>query len=386
MNTQLIQQHKQQVPFVDLAAQYRPIEAEIKQAIDNVLQRGDYILGKDVDLFEQEYARYCEAEHCVGLDNGMSALEFALKALGVGPGDEVIAPANTFIATVLCISASGATPILVDVDPDTSTIDVKAIENALTPRTRAIMPVHLYGQPADMDPIMEIARQRDLFVVEDACQAHGARYKGKRVGALGHASAFSFYPGKNLGAYGDAGALVTNDKRLADKVRMLRNYGQREKYNHVEVGYNRRLDTMQAAILRVKLPHLDDWNAARRACAAHYNLLLRESAVGLPKAADYAEHVWHLYVVRAQDQAQRDALRDHLSACGVSVGLHYPTPIHLQPAYQDLGYHRGDFPISEHLALTGLSLPMFAELSDTMQTYVAEQVLAAQLTDVLVTA
>jgi dTDP-4-amino-4,6-dideoxygalactose transaminase len=243
------------------------------------------------------------------------------------------------------------------------------------------MPVHLYGQPADMDPIMEIARQNNLFVVEDACQAHGARYKGRRVGSIGHASAFSFYPGKNLGAYGDAGALVTNDKQLADKVRMLRNYGQREKYNHVEVGYNRRLDTLQAAILRVKLPHLDVWNAMRRACAARYNTLLRESALQLPKAAAYAEHVWHLFVVRAQDQAQRDALRNHLSECGVSVGLHYPTPIHLQPAYKDLGYKQGDFPISEHLASTGLSLPMFAELSDDMTMRIAELVLAAQQAD-----
>ena len=378
-----VQQH---IPFVDLAAQYRGIEADVKAAMNEVLQRGDYILGRDVDLFEQEFARYCEAEHCVGLDNGMSALEFALKALGVGPGDEVIAPANTFIATILCISASGATPVLVDVNPDTSTIDPEAIEHALTPRTRAIMPVHLYGQPADMDPILDIARTLDLFVVEDACQAHGARYKGKRVGTLGHASAFSFYPGKNLGAYGDAGAFVTNDKRLADKVRMLRNYGQREKYNHVEVGYNRRLDTLQAAILRVKLPYLDAWNAARRACAAQYNSLLRESALSLPHTAAYAEHVWHLFVVRAQDQAKRDALRDHMSASGVSVGMHYPTPIHLQPAYQDLGYHRGDFPISEHQARTGLSLPMFAELSDDMLSCVANEVLAAQHAPVAVPA
>jgi len=365
------------IPFVDLAAQYQAIKTDIQAALNDVLERGDYILGKDVEVFEQAFASYCEAEQCVGLDNGMSALELALKALGVGPGDEVIAPANTFIATVLSISASGARPVLVDVNPDTASIDPQKIEGALTPRTRAIIPVHLYGQPADMDPILEIAATRHLFVVEDACQAHGARYKGRRVGAIGRAGAFSFYPGKNLGAYGDGGALVTNDHRLANKVRMLRNYGQREKYNHVTAGYNRRLDTMQAAVLRVKLPHLDAWNAARCAHAARYNQLLGESGLHLPQPASYAAHVWHLYVVRAHDQVERDALRHHLSARGVSVGLHYPTPIHLQPAYQDLGYQHGDFPISEHLAQIGLSLPMFAELTDTMLRHIASEAISA---------
>ncbi len=348
------------IPFVDLAMQYQSIAEEVKAAMQAVLDRGDYILGKDVDLFEKEFAAYCEADYCVGLDNGMSALELALKALGIGPGDEVIAPANTFIATVLSITNAGATPVLVDHDPLTYTIDPQAIERALTPATRAIMPVHLYGQSADMDPIMEIARARNLFVVEDACQAHGARYKGRRVGSIGDAAAFSFYPGKNLGGYGDGGALTTNSAKINDKIRLLRNYGSVVKYHHLEKGGNRRLDTLQAAILRVKLKHLDNWNAARRANAAYYNEALADMGLDLPETADYAEHVWHLYVVRSK---HREALKTHLSNNNVSVGLHYPTPIHQQPAYADLGYQNGDFPLSESYAQQMLSLPMYAELT-----------------------
>lgn len=361
------------VPFVDLATQYASIEAELNAAMRDVLLKTDYILGKDVELFEEEFAAYCGADHAVGLDSGMSALELALRACGVGPGDEVITAANSFIASALAITHSGATPVLVDVDPETYNIDVAAVAQAITPRTRAILPVHLYGQPADLDPIMEIARRHGLAVIEDACQAHGARYKGRRVGGLGHAAAFSFYPGKNLGAYGDGGMVVTNDAGIAQSVRMLRNYGQREKYQHVVLGYNRRLDTLQAAVLRVKLRYLDAWNGARRQHAARYNELLRGHDLVIPSEAAYAESVWHLYVVRV---AQRDGLRAHLTTNGIATGIHYPVPIHLQPAYADLGYGAGDFPISERAAQEIVSLPMYAELGAEAIAGVAEAVLS----------
>lgn len=357
------------VPFVDLSAQYHDIEAEVNAAIQDVIRRTDFILGRDVARFEEEFAAYCEVRHAIGVDSGTSALELALRAYDIGPGDEVITVANTFIATALAIAYAGATPVLVDVDPDTYTMDPARIIDAITPRTRAIMPVHLYGHPVDMDPILTIARQYNLIVIEDACQAHGARYKGRRVGGLGHAAAFSFYPGKNLGAYGDGGMVVTNDDAIADSIRMLRNYGQREKYHHLMVGFNRRLDTIQAAILRVKLRYLDEWNARRRMHAAAYNRLLAETPIATPVVADYAEPVWHLYVVRAP---QRDALHEHLSAQGVSVGMHYPVPVHLQPAFAHLGYQRGDFPITERLADEILSLPMYAELTDDQLVRVAD--------------
>jgi dTDP-4-amino-4,6-dideoxygalactose transaminase len=349
------------IPFVDLGAQYQSIAGEVNDAIARVLRQCDFILGKDVELLEREFADYCQASYAVGLDNGMSALELALEAYGIGPGDEVIAPANTFIATVLSISNAGAQPVLVDVDPRTYQIDPAQIEQALTYRTKAIMPVHLYGQPADMDAILGIAQRRNLIVIEDACQAHGASYKGRRVGSLGHAAAFSFYPGKNLGGYGDGGMLVTQDKKIAERVSMMRNYGQTKKYHHVVRGGNRRLDTLQAAVLRVKLKYLDQWNAARRQHAHEYNRLLSDTALTLPTAPEYVEAVWHLYVVQSP---VRDALKDHLSADGISVGMHYPLPIHLQEAYKDLGYQRGDFPISEQMAERVLSLPMYAELPD----------------------
>lgn len=361
------------IPFVDLAAQYESLRAEIGASMQAVLDKGDYILGRDVEAFEKEFAAFTEVEHCVGLDNGMSALELGLKAVGVGPGDEVIAPANTFIATVLSITNAGATPVLVDHDPETYTIDPKAIERALTPNTKAIMPVHLYGQCADMDAIMEIARARNLKIVEDACQAHGARYKGKRAGSFGDAAAFSFYPGKNLGGYGDGGALTTNNVKVADKIKMLRNYGQAYKYHHVEKGGNRRLDSLQASILRVKLRHLESWNAARRANAARYNTALAGLGLELPQTAAGCDHVWHLYVIRT---SQRDALKQHLTDHGVTVGLHYPTPIHMQPAYTDLGYKQGDFPLSERYATEILSLPMYAELTASQIDKVAHDVRA----------
>jgi len=361
----------QQVPLLDLFAQYQTITPEIDQAISSVLRGSDFILGQGVSLFEQEFAAYCQAGFAVGVDSGTSALELVLRGLRVGPGDEVITVANSYIASALAISHTGATPVLVDGDAKTHTISIPAIENAISPRTRAIIPVHLYGQAADMDPILEIARKYGLFVVEDACQAHGATYKERRVGSIGNAAAFSFYPGKNLGAYGDAGAVVTNDEGLARTLQQLRNYGQTEKYKHQIKGYNRRLDTLQAAVLRVKLAHLDTWNAARRRHAAFYKACLDGAEVGVPHEASYGSSVWHLFVIQT---ARRDELKTHLAQRGITAGMHYPVPIHLQPAYADLGYKRGDFPVAEKCAQQCLSLPMYAELSDSIIQYVADQV------------
>jgi dTDP-4-amino-4,6-dideoxygalactose transaminase len=366
-----VKQSTDQIPFVDLAAQYESIAGEIEQAMSGVLKRTDFILGGDVEQFEREFAEYSETSFAVGIDSGTSAIEMALRAYGIGPGDEVITVANSFIATALAISYTGARPVLMDVDARTYNMDPALLERAITPWTRAVVPVHLYGQPADMDPILAIAEERGLVVVEDACQAHGARYRGKRAGSLGHAAAFSFYPGKNLGAYGDGGLVTTNDEEVADSLRMLRNYGQRQKYHHLLQGFNRRLDTLQAAVLRVKLPHLDGWNEARRRHAARYNELLEGAGVGPPFDADYAESVYHLYVIRVED---RDGLLAHLKERGVSAGIHYPVPIHLQPAYQELGYPSGSFPVSEQSAHEILSLPMYAELTDSQVEHVARSV------------
>jgi dTDP-4-amino-4,6-dideoxygalactose transaminase len=361
------------VPFVDLAAQYADIAAEVHEAVNGVLRKTDFILGQDVRAFEEEFAAYCGAARAVGVDSGTSAIELALRACGIGAGDEVLIPANTFIATALAVSYTGATPVLLDVDPDTYTIDAGRIRTAIGKRTRAIVPVHLYGHPADMDPILEIARRSGLVVVEDACQAHGAEYKGRRVGSFGDAAAFSFYPGKNLGAYGDAGMVVTNEPQIADALELLRNYGQREKYLHVSRGFNRRLDSVQAAVLRVKLRRLDAWNTARAEHARTYRCLLADSAAQLPAQAGYASPVWHLFVIRSRN---RNLLRQHLSSHGIGSGIHYPLPIHLQPAYRDLGYQRGDFPITESRSEEILSLPMYAELSKAAIEYVASTVRA----------
>ena len=362
----------QQIPFVDLKAQYESIASEIDDAMSSVVQNTAFILGEEVSLFEQEFAEYCQTKFAVGVDSGTSALELALRAFEIGPGDEVITAANTFIATALSITYTGAKPKLVDIDPKTYNIDVNKLENAVTAKTRAIIPVHLYGQPADMDPIQEIARQKDLVVIEDACQAHGARYKGRRTGSLGDAAAFSFYPAKNLGAFGDGGMVVTNDEQVAEFVRMFRDVGQREKYHHEIKGYNHRLDTLQAAVLRVKLKYLDEWNAARRQHAEYYNQLFAGSQVLTPFDADYAEHVYHLYVVRVKD---RDMLRKKLwDEFGIGTGIHYPIPIHLQDAYRDLGYQRGDFPVTEVYADQILSLPMFAELTRDQIYKVTEEI------------
>src|ERR1700704_1718355 len=358
MSTQMAMHSKHpQGPFVDLAAQYPTIAPEITEAVAKVLQETDFILGREVGLFEEEFAAFCEAKYAVGVDSGTSALELALRAYDIGPGDEIITAANSFIASALAISHAGAKPVLVDVDPYTYTMDVASVESAITPRTKAILPVHLYGHPAHMDPIWQLADKRGLVVIEDACQAHGTRYKGRGTGSLGHAAAFSFYPGKNLGAYGDGGIVVTNDRAVAKRLEMLRNYGQKEKYQHMFRGYNRRLDTLQAAVLRVKLKHLDEWNDARRQHAKSYRRLLEQSGIVAPHAVPNSESVWHLYVIRID---QRDVLREHLISQGISASIHYPIPIHLQPAYRDLGYKRGEFPVTESCAQQLLSLPMYA--------------------------
>lgn len=341
------------------------IRSEVDAAVARVLDNCHFILGEEVTAFEEEFAAFCEARECVGLDSGISALELGLRAAGVGAGDEVITVSHTFIATVSAISFTGATPVLVDVRPDTYLLDPASIEAVITPRTRAIVPVHLYGQTVDMDPLMEIAERYHLFVLEDACQAHGARYKGRRAGSLGHAAAFSFYPGKNLGAAGDAGALTTNDPQLAQHARMLRNYGQSAKYHHDVLAFNRRLDSLQAAILRVKLRYLDAWNAARRQVASEYAARLAGLPIGLPQVAENNEPVWHLYVIRA---AERDALQRSLAAAGVVTGLHYPVPIHHQQAYPELAGLR--FPVSEWIAAQCLSLPIFAEMTEAQITSV----------------
>jgi len=368
----MVMQTKQpQVPFVDLAAQYPTIAPEITEAVAKVIQSTDFILGREVGLFEEEFAAYCEAKYAVGVDSGTSALELALRAYEIGPGDEVITAANTFIASALAISHAGAKPVLVDVDPFTYTIDVAGIAKAITPRTKGILPVHLYGHPAHMDPIRQLAEKHGLVVIEDACQAHGARYKGKRAGSLGHAAAFSFYPGKNLGGFGDGGIVVTNDREIANRLEMLRNYGQKEKYHHQFRGYNRRLDTLQAAILRVKLKYLDKWNAARRWNAKLYQESLQGAGLVTPAEAAGAESVWHLYVIRTEN---RDVLRESLANRGISAGIHYPIPIHLQPAYKDLGHKRGDFPITEAQAQRILSLPMYAELTPEAIKHVAQSI------------
>jgi dTDP-4-amino-4,6-dideoxygalactose transaminase len=356
-------------PFVDLAAQREGLGDALERACVEALARGDYILGADVGRFEEEFAAYCEVGHAIGVDSGTSGLELALRAHDIGPGDEVITVANTFVATAFAISHTGATPVLVDADPVTYTLDASLIADAVSPRTRAIMPVHLYGQPADMTAIEAAADAHDLVVIEDACQAHGARARGRRVGGFGNAAAFSFYPAKNLGAQGDGGIVVTDDEIVAERLRRLRNYGEVRKYRSETIGYNRRLDTLQAAMLRVKLPHLDQWNEARRHHAARYDALLAELPISRPTRRAGVEHVWHLYVVRVQD---RDGVREQLSARGIETGVHYPVPIHLQPAYCHLGYQRGDFPVAEGYADEVLSLPMYPELPDDAVPRVAE--------------
>ncbi|WPC67662.1 DegT/DnrJ/EryC1/StrS family aminotransferase [Rhodoferax ferrireducens] len=343
------------IPFLDLKATYLELKPEIDAAIMRVLDSGWYILGEEVNAFEQEYAAYCEAKHCVGLANGLDALHLALSALGVGSGDEVIVPSNTYIATWLAVSHCGATPIPVEPDPATYNLDPMRIEAAITPRTKVILPVHLYGQPADMTPILAIARKHGLKVLEDGAQGHGARYKGKRLGAHGDVVTWSFYPGKNLGAFGDGGAITTNDEEIAERIRVLRNYGSRVKYVNEVRGFNSRLDPMQAAVLRVKLTVLDTWNARRAEIASRYQKGLANIGLTLPFVPEWSEPAWHLYVVQ---HPQRDALQKKLGEIGIGTLIHYPIPPHLQRAYAAAGYAKGQFPIAEQMANQLLSIPM----------------------------
>ena len=357
------------IPFLDLRAAYFELKDEIDAAVLRVLDSGWYILGAEVEAFEAEWAAYCEARHAVGVGNGLDALILALRALGIGPGDEVIVPSNTYIATWLAVSQLGAVPVPVEPDPATLNMAPDLIFPAITSRTRAIMPVHLYGQPADLDPILAIARRHKLAVVEDAAQAHGARYKGRRIGAHGDVVCWSFYPGKNLGAFGDGGAVTTNRADLADRIRVLCNYGSRKKYVNEVRGVNSRLDPIQAAVLRVKLPHLDAWTKRRIARARLYTEALADSGLRLPKVPDWAEPVWHLYVVRS---TKRDALQQRLTAAGIGTLIHYPIPPHMQAAYAGLGIEPAALPRARQLASEVLSLPMGPHLEEELAMRVAK--------------
>ena len=353
------------IPFLDLKIQYKQIEHEVMPMITSAMANGAFVGGEQVSRFEEEFAEFCNSRYCVGVNSGTDAAE-------VGPGDEVITVPNTFIATTEAISQVGAAPIFVDVNPDTCNIDVSKIEEKITENTKAIIPVHLYGRPADMDLVLKIAIKNDIAVIEDSCQAHGAVYKNKKAGSMGTVGCFSFYPGKNLGAFGEGGAIVTQDETIAQKIFMIRDHGQRKKYYHDLEGYNGRLDAIQAGVLRIKLKRLDDWNKLRRQNAAYYNELLSDvPSVILPIEAEFAESVYHLYVILVND---RDGLQEYLSSKGISTGLHYPLPLHLQKAYDHLGYKKGDFPFVENIADRLLSLPMFPELTRDQIEYVVQSI------------
>jgi dTDP-4-amino-4,6-dideoxygalactose transaminase len=349
------------VPFLDVKASYEEIAPELDAATHRVVSSGWYLLGDEITAFEREYADYVGAKYCVGLGNGLDALHLGLRALGVGAGDEVIVPSNTYIATWLAVSYAGATPVPVEPDPGTYNLDPALIEAAITPRTKVILPVHLYGQPADMDPICAIARRHNLYVLDDAAQVHGARYRGQRIGGLADVTAWSFYPGKNLGALGDAGAITTNVEGVADRIRVLRNYGSRVKYVNEVQGYNSRLDEIQAAVLRVKLPYVDQWNARRARIAARYMTELDNAGLVLPQVPDWAEPAWHVFVVRSYD---RDALQRHLTTAEIGTVIHYPTPPHRQEAYRDLNLPEGSFPLSEAIHREAISLPIGPHMTD----------------------
>ncbi len=357
------------IPLCDLKAQYQSIQGEIDDAIKGVISKTSFIQGEDVRLLEREFAAFCLAKHGVAVASGTDALHLALLSMGVGPDDEVITSTHTFTATASAVCHCGAKPVLVDIDPRTYNIDPAKIEERITPRTKVIMPVHLYGQPADMDPILAVAAKHGLAVLEDACQAHGAEYRGKKVGSLGAAACYSFYPGKNLGAYGDAGMIVTGDEGLAKWCTMMADHGRTEKYSHDHVGYGKRMDTLQAAILRAKLRHLEAWTEARRGIAAQYNRKLA-GIVETPYEPEWARAVYHLYVVRVPE---RDRVLGRLKEAGIGAGIHYPIPLHLQPAYRELGYSRGDFPQTEQAADSILSLPIFPEMTEEQVDYVVEQ-------------
>lgn len=359
------------IPLVDLRKQYDPLKEDILQRMSTVLDGMHLFLGENVQALEGEFAAFCGASHGIGVGDGTDALHLIIRAMGIGPGDEVITVANTFVATVEAIVLAGATPVFVDIDPQTHLMDVQQVADAVTARTRAILPVHLYGQPVDMAPVQEIAQAHGLKIIEDACQAHGAEYRGQRTGSLGDAAAFSFYYSKNLGAYGEGGMVVTSDDDLAERIRMLRDHGSKERYYHDLVGCNSRLDELQAAVLRAKLPHLSAWNALRSEHARAYSALLAESSAVLPTEMPDVRHVYHLYAIRVP---QRDALRARLQERGVGTGIHYPVPIHLQRAYAYLGYQGGDLPVTESAAREILSLPMYPELADNEIAYVADAV------------
>lgn len=359
------------VPYLDLKAQYRSIKPEIDAAINGVLESCQFVLGSEVAAFEQDFAAYCGAAECVALNSGTSALHLALLAAGIGPGDEVITTPFTFVASVAAVLYAGARPVLVDIDPHSFTLDPTKIEAAITPSSKALLPVHLYGQPADMDPIMQIARRHGLIVIEDAAQAHGAKYKGRPVGSIGDLACFSFYPGKNLGAYGEGGAVTTSNPEYARNVRMLRDWGQDHKYHHLLRGYNYRMEGFQGAVLRVKLRHLEHWTEARRALVRQYDELLAGCDLQTPAEMPWARHVYHVYTVRSKE---RNRLKAALNDNGIQTGIHYPVPVHLQPAYADLGYGPGAFPQAEMAASQVLSLPLYPELSSQTVAQVAQAV------------
>ena len=359
------------IPLVDLKKQYQSIKDEIDSAVADVVQSCQFILGPHVEAFEADFASYCQSRFAFGVNSGTSALHLALLAAGVGSGDEVITVGYTFVATVAAICYTGATPILVDIDPHTCNIDPEKVEAAITPRTRVIMPVHLYGSCADMDPILEIARRHNLILFEDAAQAHGAEYKGRRAGSMGDLACFSFYPGKNLGAYGEGGAVVTNNERYVDLIKQLRDQGQSEKYSHERIGYNYRMEAIQGAVLRVKLKHLDDWNRARRKHAVTYRRELADTGVRLLEEAPGDTSVYHIFPLFTE---QRDQLRAHLHDAGVGTGVHYPIPVHLQRGYRTLGYNAGDLPQTERICREVLSLPMYPELPNETVMQIADLV------------
>jgi dTDP-4-amino-4,6-dideoxygalactose transaminase len=361
------------VPFLDLKQQFKQIQQDVIPVVTEAMMNGAFIGGPQVTGFEQEFAAFCDSRFCVGVGSGTDALRFALMAAGIGRGDEVITVPNTFIATTEAISQVGALPVFVDVKQNTCNMDPDQIPASITEKTRAIIPVHLYGQVADMDPILQIAEQYNLVVIEDACQAHGALYKNKKAGSMGDVGCFSFYPGKNLGAFGEGGAIVTQDEQIAQKIRMIRDHGQEKKYYHQMEGFNGRLDAIQAAVLRIKLNHLPLWNESRRQNARYYNELLAETpGIALPIEKEFAKSVYHLYVIHLED---RDELQKHLNAKGIATGLHYPVPLHLQDAYRHLEYPKGTFPVSENSAAHLLSLPMFPELKKEQIEYVADQII-----------
>jgi dTDP-4-amino-4,6-dideoxygalactose transaminase len=360
------------IPILDLKAQYASIKDEVAVAIQGVLDSCQFTLGSEVLALEKEFAAYCSAKDAIGVNSGTSALHLALLAAGIGPGDEVITVPFTFVATAAAIHYAGATPVYVDINPNTFNMDPAKLEAAITPRTRAVIPVHLYGQPADMDLIVQIARGHGLIVIEDAAQAHGAEYRGRRVGSLGDMACFSFYPGKNLGAYGEAGMVTTDRSEYAKKIRMLRDWGAEQKYHHVLKGYNFRMEGMQGAVLRVKMRHIEKWTEARRAVARRYDQAFVGSGVEIPQPSDVSRHVYHVYAIRSP---ARSKWQQELAIRGIQTGIHYPFPVHLQPAYADARWHRGDFPHSEKAAEEVLSLPIYPELNRAQQDEVVAAVL-----------